>query len=96
MLLRLTIAATIAFCAVTMATVRADAQSSSARAITLVVPFPAGGPTDTIGRIVMARGRDAADVAFSTTFGPNVLKRFVVHTDEVAAAEMELVERKVA
>jgi transglutaminase-like putative cysteine protease len=49
-----------------------------------------------IGRIVMARGRDAADVAFSTTFGPNVLKRFVVHTDEVAAAEMELVERKVA
>jgi tripartite-type tricarboxylate transporter receptor subunit TctC len=52
MLLRLTIAATIAFCAVTMATVRADAQSSSARAITLVVPFPAGGPTDTIGRII--------------------------------------------
>jgi len=49
-----------------------------------------------IGRIVMARGRDAADVAFSTTFGPNVLKRFLVHTDEVAAAEMELVERKVA
>jgi hypothetical protein len=28
-----------------------------------------------IGRIVMARGRDAADVAFSTTFGPNTLKR---------------------
>jgi transglutaminase-like putative cysteine protease len=49
-----------------------------------------------IGRIVMARGRDAADVAFSTTFGPNVLKRFVVHTDEVVAAEMELLERKVA
>jgi len=49
-----------------------------------------------IGRIVMARGRDAADVAFSTTFGPNVLRRFVVHTDEAPAAEMELVERKVA
>ena len=28
-----------------------------------------------IGRIVMARGRDAADVAISTTFGPNLLKR---------------------
>jgi len=49
-----------------------------------------------IGRIVMARGRDAADVAFSTTFGPNVLRRFVVHTDEAPAAEIELVERKVA
>jgi transglutaminase-like putative cysteine protease len=49
-----------------------------------------------IGRIVMARGRDAADVAFSTTFGPNVLRRFVVHTDEVAASEMEVLERKVA
>ena len=49
-----------------------------------------------IGRIVMARGRDAADVAFSTTFGPNVLRRFVVHTDEAPVAEIELVERKVA
>jgi len=35
-------------------------------------------------------------VAFSTTFGPNVLRRFVVHTDEAPAAEIELVERKVA
>jgi len=53
MLLRLAIAATIASCTVTTATVRADAQSSSARTITLVVvPFPAGGPTDTIGRII--------------------------------------------
>jgi transglutaminase-like putative cysteine protease len=38
-----------------------------------------------IGRIVMARGRDAADVAFSTTFGPNILKRFAVVTDEVVS-----------
>ena len=49
-----------------------------------------------IGRIVMARGRDAADVAISTTFGPNVLRRFAVHTDEVQPAAIELVERKVA
>jgi transglutaminase-like putative cysteine protease len=49
-----------------------------------------------IGRIVMARGRDAADVAISTTFGPNLLKRFLVHTDEVVPAPMALDERKVA
>jgi transglutaminase-like putative cysteine protease len=37
-----------------------------------------------IGRILIARGRDAADVAISTTFGPNVLDSFQVWTDEVA------------
>ena len=37
-----------------------------------------------IGRIVMARGRDAADVALSTTFGRNTIKRFNVVTDEIA------------
>jgi len=36
-----------------------------------------------IGRVLIARGRDAADVAISNAFGPNVLSRFVVHTDEV-------------
>jgi transglutaminase-like putative cysteine protease len=36
-----------------------------------------------IGRILMARGRDAADVAISTTFGPNTLKGFKVWADEV-------------
>ena len=40
-----------------------------------------------IGRILIARGRDAADVAISTTFGPNILKRFAVRTDEVASRE---------
>ena len=35
-----------------------------------------------IGRIVMGRGRDAADVAMSTAFGVAELKRFVVVTDE--------------
>jgi transglutaminase-like putative cysteine protease len=58
--------------------------------------FDARHNTPRIGRIVMARGRDAADVAISTTFGPNLLKRFVVHTDEVQPAAMELLERKVA
>lgn len=36
-----------------------------------------------IGRVLIAQGRDAADVALSNTFGPNVLKRFSVLTDEV-------------
>jgi len=36
-----------------------------------------------IGRILIARGRDAADVAISTAFGPNYLQLFRVWTDEV-------------
>jgi hypothetical protein len=34
-------------------------------------------------RIIIAQGRDAADVPLSNTFGPNVLKSFKVWTDEV-------------
>jgi transglutaminase-like putative cysteine protease len=37
-----------------------------------------------IGRLLVARGRDAADVAISTTFGFNVLESFRVWTDESA------------
>jgi transglutaminase-like putative cysteine protease len=37
-----------------------------------------------IGRVLMARGRDAADVALTTTFGTNHLESFKVWTDEVA------------
>jgi transglutaminase-like putative cysteine protease len=36
-----------------------------------------------IGRIVIARGRDAADVAISTTFGPARLARFKVIAEQV-------------
>jgi transglutaminase-like putative cysteine protease len=36
-----------------------------------------------IGRVVMARGRDATDVALSTIFGPTALTGFTVITDEV-------------
>ena len=36
-----------------------------------------------IGRIVMARGRDAGDVPITMCFGPNSLLRFDVVTDEV-------------
>ena len=38
-----------------------------------------------IGRILIARGRDAADVAISTSFGANTLETFRVWTDEVTA-----------
>ncbi|TVV76009.1 transglutaminase-like domain-containing protein [Sphingomonas solaris] len=34
------------------------------------------------GRILMARGRDATDVALTNTFGPAWLARFQVYTDE--------------
>jgi transglutaminase-like putative cysteine protease len=37
-----------------------------------------------IGRILMGRGRDASDVAISTTFGPCILSSFRVITDELA------------
>lgn len=36
-----------------------------------------------IGRVLIARGRDAIDVAIATTFGPNTLVSFKVLTDEV-------------
>jgi transglutaminase-like putative cysteine protease len=38
-----------------------------------------------IGRILIARGRDASDVAISTSFGPNTLESFRVWTDELPA-----------
>jgi transglutaminase-like putative cysteine protease len=46
-------------------------------------PFDARNNTPRIGRILIARGRDAADVAIATTFGPNKLAGFKVWTDEV-------------
>jgi transglutaminase-like putative cysteine protease len=42
-----------------------------------------------IGRIVMARGRDAADVAISTNFGPVQLAKFFVITEEVNSAQAQ-------
>lgn len=45
--------------------------------------FDARNNIPRIGRILMARGRDAADVALTTTFGVNQLASFAVFTDEV-------------
>jgi len=39
--------------------------------------------TPRVGRVLIARGRDAGDVAMSTTFGPNTLRSFKVWTDEL-------------
>lgn len=36
-----------------------------------------------IGRILIARGRDAADVAITTSFGTHTLRKFTVWTDEL-------------
>jgi len=45
--------------------------------------FDARHNTPRIGRIPMAYGRDATDVAISTSFGRSSLVGFKVHTDEV-------------
>jgi len=47
--------------------------------------FDARNNTPRIGRVLIARGRDASDVAISSTFGPNTLVGFRVWTDEVQA-----------
>lgn len=43
--------------------------------------------TRRIGRIVMARGRDAVDCAFVTSFGPHILRRFKVITEADSPVE---------
>ena len=45
--------------------------------------FDARNNTPRIGRVLIARGRDACDVAITTTFGPATLESFRVWTEEV-------------
>lgn len=40
-----------------------------------------------IGRILMARGRDATDTALTTAFGSAILSSFIVHTQEEQGAQ---------
>jgi transglutaminase-like putative cysteine protease len=49
--------------------------------------FDARNNVPRIGRVLIARGRDAADVPISHTFGPNTLKTFRVWTDEITGTE---------
>jgi transglutaminase-like putative cysteine protease len=50
--------------------------------------FDARNNRPRIGRVLMAIGRDAADVAITTSFGTAWLKGFSVVTDEVASIEI--------
>lgn len=43
-----------------------------------------------IGRIVIARGRDATDVPLIHTFGPHTLQDFVVVTEQIEKASLQL------
>ena len=45
--------------------------------------FDARNNTPRIGRVLIARGRDATDVAITNTFGPNTLASFTVFTDQI-------------
>jgi transglutaminase-like putative cysteine protease len=47
--------------------------------------FDARNNQPRIGRVLIARGRDAVDVAITTTFGANTLLGFKVWTDEIVA-----------
>jgi len=47
--------------------------------------FDARNNKPRIGRVLMATGRDAADVAITTSFGTAWLTHFTVVTDEVVA-----------
>ena len=49
--------------------------------------FDARHNTPRIGRILIAHGRDATDVAIVTSFGPHTLVGFNVVTDEVMPEE---------
>jgi transglutaminase-like putative cysteine protease len=53
--------------------------------------FDARNNVPRIGRILMACGRDAADVALTTTFGVNQLRSFRVWTDEVPPETLQQV-----
>jgi transglutaminase-like putative cysteine protease len=52
--------------------------------------FDARNNVPRIGRVLIARGRDAADVAIATTFGQNTLESFKVWTDEIAESAPQL------
>jgi transglutaminase-like putative cysteine protease len=53
-------------------------------------PFDARHNERRIGRVAMGYGRDAVDVALTTTFGKHVLRKFEVWTDEIPIMPQKL------
>lgn len=51
--------------------------------------FDARNNRPRIGRILMARGRDAADVALTTSFGKHVLRKFEIWADEISPVQAQ-------
>jgi transglutaminase-like putative cysteine protease len=49
-----------------------------------------------IGRITVARGRDATDIPLATSFGPHTLKTFRVWTEEVGPTVLNGLTRRIA
>jgi hypothetical protein len=49
-----------------------------------------------IGRITVARGRDATDIPLATSFGPHILKSFRVWTEEAGPAVLRGLSRRIA
>lgn len=58
--------------------------------------FDARHNTPRIGRITVARGRDAADIPIATSFGPHILTNFRVWTDEIDEALLLDLQRRSA
>jgi transglutaminase-like putative cysteine protease len=56
--------------------------------------FDARHNTPRIGRITVARGRDAADISLVTSFGPHILNSFRVWTDEVDGSVLDDLQRR--
>jgi transglutaminase-like putative cysteine protease len=54
--------------------------------------FDARNNKPRIGRVLMATGRDATDVAITTSFGTTCLTDFTVVTEEVVAAKPATVQ----
>jgi transglutaminase-like putative cysteine protease len=49
-----------------------------------------------IGRITVARGRDATDIPLANSFGPHILSRFKVWTEEVDANVLDGLTKRLA